>query len=267
MVRRDTTHVNNPLALGAWAHSADRLTSTMRSAFCTAPWRSSALNAAARSCRRAGRWAARRRQRVLHKRIYTTAYHAVSAAKGCGAALPTGSLRKKHGERDRRGATASHARAAGRGRRACKLFLICARPAASALRGPPSRRWSPASRPHPLPRCARSPTQPHPRHPRRPRRPCHPRHRVTQFEYLWADGVKYKKPVRLSAPEYIDKLFDWVEVQVGWRHTWTRTSSVGSRTHHKQCVAGRLQFRTHQGFGGYGFTVKAFALNPEPQTL
>lgn len=35
-----------------------------------------------------------------------------------------------------------------------------------------------------------------------------------QYEYLWADGVKYKKPVRLSAPEYIDKLFDWIEVQV-----------------------------------------------------
>jgi hypothetical protein len=36
-----------------------------------------------------------------------------------------------------------------------------------------------------------------------------------QFEYLWADGVKYKKPVRLSAPDYINKLFDWVEAQVG----------------------------------------------------
>lgn len=35
-----------------------------------------------------------------------------------------------------------------------------------------------------------------------------------QYEYLWADGVKYKKPVRLSAPEYVDKLFDWVEAQV-----------------------------------------------------
>ncbi len=35
-----------------------------------------------------------------------------------------------------------------------------------------------------------------------------------QYEYLWADGVKYKKPVRLSAPEYIDKLFDWIEAQV-----------------------------------------------------
>ncbi len=36
-----------------------------------------------------------------------------------------------------------------------------------------------------------------------------------QYEYLWADGVKYKKPVRLSAPEYIDKLFDWIDTQVG----------------------------------------------------
>lgn len=36
----------------------------------------------------------------------------------------------------------------------------------------------------------------------------------SKYEYLWADGVKYKKPVRLSAPEYVDKLFDWVEAQV-----------------------------------------------------
>ncbi|MEW5317591.1 MAG: hypothetical protein WDW38_008876 [Sanguina aurantia] len=35
-----------------------------------------------------------------------------------------------------------------------------------------------------------------------------------KYEYLWADGVKVKKPVRLSAPEYIDKLFDWIETQV-----------------------------------------------------
>jgi MOB kinase activator 1 len=36
----------------------------------------------------------------------------------------------------------------------------------------------------------------------------------SKYEYLWADGVKIKKPVRLSAPEYIDKLFDWVESQI-----------------------------------------------------
>lgn len=35
-----------------------------------------------------------------------------------------------------------------------------------------------------------------------------------QYEYLWADGAKYKKPVRLSAPEYIEKLFLWIEGQM-----------------------------------------------------
>ena len=34
-----------------------------------------------------------------------------------------------------------------------------------------------------------------------------------QYEYLWADP-KYRKPVRLPAPEYISALFDWLEVQV-----------------------------------------------------
>lgn len=36
---------------------------------------------------------------------------------------------------------------------------------------------------------------------------------VLQYEYLWADGVKVKKPTRLSAPEYINNLFDWIESQ------------------------------------------------------
>jgi MOB kinase activator 1 len=43
-----------------------------------------------------------------------------------------------------------------------------------------------------------------------------------QYEYLWADGVKYKKPVRLSAPEYVDKLFDWIEDQVRCRRQQDR---------------------------------------------
>ncbi len=36
---------------------------------------------------------------------------------------------------------------------------------------------------------------------------------MLQYEYLWADGVKVKKPTRLSAPEYINNLFDWIESQ------------------------------------------------------
>lgn len=35
-----------------------------------------------------------------------------------------------------------------------------------------------------------------------------------QYEYLWADGVKVKTPIKLSAPEYINALFDWVEEQL-----------------------------------------------------
>jgi MOB kinase activator 1 len=35
-----------------------------------------------------------------------------------------------------------------------------------------------------------------------------------KFEYLWADQVKIKKPIRCSAPEYNDYLFSWVENQL-----------------------------------------------------
>lgn len=32
-----------------------------------------------------------------------------------------------------------------------------------------------------------------------------------RFEYLWADGVKYIKPVKLAAPDYVQHLMSWVE--------------------------------------------------------
>ena len=35
-----------------------------------------------------------------------------------------------------------------------------------------------------------------------------------RFEYLWADGVKFKKPTKLPAPKYINLLMDWVEEQI-----------------------------------------------------
>ena len=31
------------------------------------------------------------------------------------------------------------------------------------------------------------------------------------FEYSWADGVKIKKPVDCSGPQYIDHVMSWVE--------------------------------------------------------
>ncbi|KDD74003.1 Mob1/phocein family protein [Helicosporidium sp. ATCC 50920] len=35
-----------------------------------------------------------------------------------------------------------------------------------------------------------------------------------QYEYLWADGVNVKTPVKLPAPAYVNALFDWVEAQL-----------------------------------------------------
>lgn len=35
-----------------------------------------------------------------------------------------------------------------------------------------------------------------------------------RYEYLWADGVKVKKPIKVSAPEYVDLLMSWVEAQL-----------------------------------------------------
>jgi MOB kinase activator 1 len=35
-----------------------------------------------------------------------------------------------------------------------------------------------------------------------------------KYEYLWADGVKVRKPTRLPAPVYINNLFDWIESQL-----------------------------------------------------
>lgn len=35
-----------------------------------------------------------------------------------------------------------------------------------------------------------------------------------RFEYLWADGDKYKKPTALPAPQYVSLLMDWTEAQI-----------------------------------------------------
>lgn len=35
-----------------------------------------------------------------------------------------------------------------------------------------------------------------------------------RYEYLWADGVKFKRPVPLPAPQYVSHLMDWVEGQI-----------------------------------------------------
>lgn len=35
-----------------------------------------------------------------------------------------------------------------------------------------------------------------------------------KFEYLWADGASVKKPIKCSAPKYIDYLMTWVQDQL-----------------------------------------------------
>uniref|UniRef100_A0A0M3HMT5 Mob1/phocein family n=1 Tax=Ascaris lumbricoides TaxID=6252 RepID=A0A0M3HMT5_ASCLU len=35
-----------------------------------------------------------------------------------------------------------------------------------------------------------------------------------RYEYLWQDGVNYKKPTRLPAPDYIYLLMDWIEIRI-----------------------------------------------------
>jgi MOB kinase activator 1 len=49
-----------------------------------------------------------------------------------------------------------------------------------------------------------------------------------QYEYLWADGVKVKKPIKVSAPEYVDLLMSWVETQLNDEHVFPL--QLGMRT-------------------------------------
>ena len=35
-----------------------------------------------------------------------------------------------------------------------------------------------------------------------------------RYEYHWCDGVNYKKPTALPAPQYIALLMEWVEAQI-----------------------------------------------------
>jgi MOB kinase activator 1 len=35
-----------------------------------------------------------------------------------------------------------------------------------------------------------------------------------KFQYFWSDGVKIKKPVKCSAPDYIKLLMEWVQTQL-----------------------------------------------------
>jgi MOB kinase activator 1 len=33
----------------------------------------------------------------------------------------------------------------------------------------------------------------------------------SRYEYMWEDGVRYKRPTKLPAPEYVDALMNWAQ--------------------------------------------------------
>eukprot|EP00478_Filoreta_tenera_P001896 GABV01001937.1.p1 GENE.GABV01001937.1~~GABV01001937.1.p1 ORF type:complete len:177 (+),score=25.60 GABV01001937.1:142-672(+) len=58
-----------------------------------------------------------------------------------------------------------------------------------------------------------------------------------RYEYLWADGVRVKKPVKVSAPQYIDYLFNWIDDQISDPNLFPRRRrrSVPEKLHvHRQ---------------------------------
>lgn len=48
----------------------------------------------------------------------------------------------------------------------------------------------------------------------------------SRFEYLWADGDKYKKPTPLPAKEYVNNLMDWIEAQINNQALFPCTSDL-----------------------------------------
>jgi hypothetical protein len=60
---------------------------------------------------------------------------------------------------------------------------------------------------------------------------------VHRYEYRWADGVKIKKPVEVSAPKYVELLMDWIEAQFDDESIFPQ--KLGN--FHCSCAARRIQ--------------------------
>ncbi|KAK5638051.1 hypothetical protein RI129_012346 [Pyrocoelia pectoralis] len=48
----------------------------------------------------------------------------------------------------------------------------------------------------------------------------------SRFEYLWADGDRFKKPTQLPAREYVSNLMDWIETQINNQTLFPCTSDL-----------------------------------------
>uniref|UniRef100_A0A1I8AT00 MOB kinase activator-like 2 n=1 Tax=Steinernema glaseri TaxID=37863 RepID=A0A1I8AT00_9BILA len=47
-----------------------------------------------------------------------------------------------------------------------------------------------------------------------------------RYEYLWQDGVTYKKPTHLPAPDYVYLLMDWIEIRINDEHIFPSNTAV-----------------------------------------
>jgi len=52
-----------------------------------------------------------------------------------------------------------------------------------------------------------------------------------KYEYHWADGQTVKKPIKCSAPKYIDYLMTWVQDQLDDENLFP--SKIGQLTSHQ----------------------------------
>ncbi|CAL2040290.1 hypothetical protein CAEBREN_20093 [Caenorhabditis brenneri] len=48
----------------------------------------------------------------------------------------------------------------------------------------------------------------------------------SRYEYLWQDGLEYKKPTRLPAPQYMQLLMDWIEVRINDESIFPSSTNV-----------------------------------------
>ena len=47
-----------------------------------------------------------------------------------------------------------------------------------------------------------------------------------RYEYFWADGVQYKKPTKLPAPQYVSLLMDWIDSKINDEEVFPSTTGA-----------------------------------------
>ena len=49
-----------------------------------------------------------------------------------------------------------------------------------------------------------------------------------RYEYFWADGVQYKKPTKLPAPQYVSLLMDWIDSKINDEEVFPSTTGANT---------------------------------------